>query len=87
MTEFKKAMQDPAAHFSHPADIVEADGLSHEQRVQLLRQWENDAMQLEVATEENMAGDGERSRMREIHEALQKLGVPGESHPGGSKFG
>ena len=63
MIEFEQALKNPAAAFEEPEAILRVRDLSRDQKVKLLRQWEYDALQLEVATEENMpsaAGEGSR---------------------------
>jgi hypothetical protein len=85
---FDEAIHDPAAHFQRPRDILNADGLSRAQRLRLLRQWEYDAMQLQVATEENMPAPGkEQAPLQEIHAALEQLNAPPTEHGGGTKYG
>lgn len=68
-----KALQDPSAVFSQPADIIKADDISRDDKVRLLRQWEYDAREQSVAEEENMTG-GPPVRLDEVLAALHKLG-------------
>src|SRR5579863_2537132 len=60
--DYAKALQDPASVFRQPADILVYPGLSREQRLNLLRQWERDAHNLVVAEGEGMTG-GEQSQL------------------------
>jgi hypothetical protein len=55
--DYAKALDDPAAQFAEPADIVAADELSKEQKIALLRQWAYDEREIAVATEEGMPGN------------------------------
>lgn len=66
------AIGDPSSHFRSPMEIVKHPDLQHSDKLKLLRAWETDAIELETASEENMAG-GEPSRLREVKEALRKL--------------
>ncbi len=77
------AMRDPSRHFSSPQAVVKEEGLSREQKIEILRQWEYDARQLDVAEEENMGG-GEASQLDQVLAALQELSadrVAEEAHP------
>lgn len=88
MIDIDRAKQNPSKYFDRPSDVVTAPGLERQQRIDILRQWEYDARQLEVATEENMGADGNGSdRLHEIHEALQAIGSDADTNPAGSKLG
>ena len=50
--DLKKAMLDPTRVFSEPADVVANKELTRDQKIEILRRWEYDAHQLEVAEEE-----------------------------------
>lgn len=52
MIDLKKAMLDPARVFKEPRDVVACKELTRDQKIEILRQWEYDARQLEVAEEE-----------------------------------
>ena len=70
--DFEKALLDPSGVFGRPKDILEEKSLSREQKIRILRRWEYDVRELEVAEEENMAG-GPPSRLAEVLEALHTL--------------
>lgn len=70
--DLSRALADPSAVFSSPQDVVAASELTHEQKLAILRQWELDARELQVATEENMPG-GEPARLDEVLAALAQL--------------
>lgn len=67
-----QAKQNPAAMFDRPQDVLMANDLSRDEKRAILEQWKQDAIQLQVATEENMAG-GEPSKIEEVVEALRTL--------------
>jgi hypothetical protein len=51
---FDKAMEDVAKAYDHPQAVCDDSSLSREQKVRLLKQWEYDLRELQVASEENM---------------------------------
>jgi hypothetical protein len=80
---YEQALLDPTAVFATPDAVVRDRRLSHGQKIEVLRRWEYDADELEVAEEEGMAG-GEASLLRQILTALHELGAelaPGRSPP------
>lgn len=69
-----KLMQDPSAVFEKPGDVLDNMELSTEQKIEVLRQWQNDVQQRLVAEEEAMPGSSKNStRLQEISDALIKL--------------
>ena len=72
MIDFEKALHDPAGAFAAPGDVVDAEGLTLDQKRQILRQWEIDARELSVAEEENMGG-GETQELDRVLDALARL--------------
>ncbi len=52
MIDVKKAMLDPTMVFKEPKEVVATDELTRDQKIEILRRWEYDARQLEVAEEE-----------------------------------
>ena len=69
-----EALANPATVYRHPGDICTDSDLTREQKIQVLRQWEYDARELEVAEEENMAG-GPPDVLAEVLAALNELGA------------
>jgi hypothetical protein len=67
-----RALLDPPSVFSQPEDVVSAESLDHETKIEILRRWGYDALGLEVAEEENMTG-GERSILHRIVRALSAM--------------
>jgi len=52
----EQALGDPGSVFADPEAVAESPELSLEEKVQVLRSWEYDAAELEVAEEEGMRG-------------------------------
>ncbi len=52
MIDVSKAMLDPTMVFEDPMDVVATDALTRDQKIEILRRWEYDARELEVAEEE-----------------------------------
>jgi len=77
------ALRDPASVFATPEEVAVHSALTKAQEIEILRLWEYDAAEEEVATEEGMPGrDGDL--LRRILLALDALfGVVdvGESAP------
>jgi hypothetical protein len=74
MTDIGKALINPASVFRAPRDVLTAEALSLEQKIEILRRWEYDARELQVAEEENMPGD-DNGLFDEILLALHALGA------------
>ena len=72
--DLKRALLDPAEVFGDPANVVSAEGIDYETKIEILRRWGYDALELDVAEEENMTG-GEPSQLDKIVKALEALGV------------
>ena len=75
MIDVKQAMLDPTSVFEDPTEVVADENLSHDQKIEILRRWEYDARELEVAEEE--AGMAVRSpdMFDRVVQALHTLGV------------
>lgn len=74
MTDFEKALLDPGAVFRNPAEVVQKPDLSREQKIQILRRWEYDARELQVADEESMTGP-QTTSLEAVLAALRSLGA------------
>jgi hypothetical protein len=68
----EKALLDPTREFSSPANVCIEQLLTRDQKIQILRRWEYDARELEVAEEENMGGGGP-DILDEVLAALHQL--------------
>jgi hypothetical protein len=82
--DIERAMITPSAVFDTPAEIVEAEGLTRPQKIEVLTRWELDARALQRATDENMTGGG-RPPLEEVNEALLKLDPEGKKADGFGK--
>ena len=71
--DFEKAILNPGSEFACPEDVLNQQKISREQKIKILRRWEYDARELEVAEEENMGG-GPPSVLSDILVALHRLG-------------
>ena len=69
----EQAMTDPTRVFSNPGEVIHEQSLTRDQKIKILRRWEYDARELEVAEEENMGG-GPPSVLSDILVALHRLG-------------
>ena len=70
----EQAMLDPQSVFETPHDVVTAPTLKRSQKIEILRRWEYDALEVEVAEEENMQGPN-GSMLRQVLLALHELGA------------
>jgi hypothetical protein len=70
--DFEAALQDPQAYFAEPQDIVDYPHLSREEKLAILRQWEQDALRLSASEAEGMGG-GEESMLGRVELAIQSL--------------
>ncbi len=73
------ALLDPAANFEGPDAVVENEILPLEYKVEILRRWAYDAIEMAVAEEEGMGG-GEDVTIDVILAALHRL--TGNHHSG-----
>ena len=86
--DLSKAMLNPTAVFRGPEDVLQPDELTREQKIEILRRWKYDALELQVAEEENM-GSGQPSDIldRVLH-ALRTLNAsPDPEHSPPTKHG
>jgi hypothetical protein len=70
--DYDQALLNPAAIFKRPKDVLDTESLTTDQKLEVLKSWETDALQLSVATEENMGG-GEPSRIEDVRHAIDVL--------------
>ena len=70
--DYDQALLTPQKIFDLPMQVVETESLTAKQKLEVLKRWEADAHDLEVATDESMSG-GERSRLGEVRRAIDKL--------------
>jgi hypothetical protein len=83
--DFEKAKLNPAAVFKSPQEVVSSQELSREQKIDILRRWEQDARLMEVAEEESMPGP-QPKLLQPIRDALHALNYwPDTEHSSPSK--
>jgi hypothetical protein len=70
--DYDQALLNPAAIFKRPKDVLDTESLTTDQKLEVLKSWETDALLLSVATEENMGG-GEPSRIEDVRHAIDVL--------------
>jgi len=68
-------MEAPGSVFATPEEVLEHDELSEAQKIEILRRWQYDAVELDVAVEEGMPGD-DSPLLRRIMLALGTLSGP-----------
>ena len=74
---FQEAMGDVSKLFDKPGTLLADRELTAEQKRKLLKQWEYDLRELQVAADENMTGpkmDHNADLLREVRACLGKLG-------------
>jgi hypothetical protein len=70
--DYDKALLTPSKIFELPMEVVETDSLTSVQKLKVLKRWEADAKDMQVASSESMTG-GEVSRFDEVREAIHAL--------------
>jgi hypothetical protein len=75
MIDVNKAMLDPTMVFKDPKDVVANVELTRDQKIEILRRWEYDARQLEVAEEEAGMAVRRPEMFDRVLQALHALGV------------
>ncbi len=81
----RAALLDPSSVFECPVDVAMALGVSHAEKIRILRRWEYDVREEEVAQEENMPGDLPVT-LKDVLDALGKLGAgPDHRHDSPAK--
>jgi hypothetical protein len=70
--DYDQALLTPESIFTNPMDVVNTDSLTPEQKMTVLKRWEANAKDLEVASSESMTG-GARSRLGEVGKAIVEL--------------
>jgi hypothetical protein len=72
--DLEQALIDPGSVFETPEDVAACAVIDREQKVEILRRWGYDSLELEVAEEENMTG-GEQDILDRVVRVLALLGV------------
>ncbi len=66
-------MLDPTTVFRGPEDVLQRDELTREQKIEILRRWGYDALELQVAEEENMGSEQPSDILDRVLQALRAL--------------
>ena len=75
--DVEQALLNPAVVFKKPGDVVDSTDLPREQKIAILRRWEYDVRELQVADEEGMtAPKPQIVTLDLIIDALRTLGAP-----------
>lgn len=70
--DYDRALISPEQVFEAPMDVVTTSSMTPEQKLRVLKSWEANARDLQVATDENMTGVG-RPRLGEVRTAILQL--------------
>ena len=70
--DLRQALINPGSVFETPEEVLDHPDLSRQQKIDVLRRWEDDAIELAVAEEEGMVG-GEPVMLARILGALNSL--------------
>ena len=90
MIDIDKALLNPGTVFETPDGVLKSEELSREEKIEILRRWEYDARELQVAEEENMIGtdtDVLGQIMRALLQLDEKSEVERLEHSRSSKQG
>lgn len=72
MIKWKQALTDPTSVFKTPAELLLNNELTREQKIHILKRWESDIREIQVAEDENMQGK-ERVDLKDVLDALNTL--------------
>lgn len=74
--KFDDMLLDPAATFASPEQVLNNNELDREQKIQILRRWDDDARLLLTAQSEGMkSGDSGSDVLKQVQSALASLGA------------
>lgn len=73
--DMHQALLDPTSVFTEPQDVVASQSLSNDQKIEILKRWEYDALELEVAEDEAGMIVRRPEMFDRVVEALHSLGV------------
>lgn len=82
----QQALLHPASVFATPEEVAAAADIPQDLKIEILRRWEYDIREQEVAQEENMPG-APRMPLERVLRALLALGEEGEDRPAPTKQG
>ena len=70
-----KALIDPASVFPNPMAVVAEDALSTARKIEILKRWEYDAKEMQVAVEEGFPAGDSGALLDAVIAALHRLGA------------
>jgi hypothetical protein len=70
--DYDRALLSPSSVFDRPMDVVATDSMTSDQKMEVLKRWEAEARDLEVADAEAMSG-GEPSQLPDVRVAIDLL--------------
>jgi hypothetical protein len=77
MIDVEKALLDPAAIFKNPQQVIDANDLSRDQKIEVLRRWEYDVREIQVLDDESTtAKETHAVTLDSVLNALRSLGAP-----------
>lgn len=84
--EIETALIDPSGVFDRPEAVLSRKDIDRNTKIEILRRWEYDAREMQVAEEENMAG-GESDLLDRVLKALNRLQPADSDKKGPTKHG
>src|SRR5262247_1065003 len=75
MIDVEKALLDPGLVFKTPGEVLANNELTRAQKIEILRRWEYDVRELQVADEEGMEGP-EPVTLDAVLDALRRSALP-----------
>ena len=73
--DLEKALTDPAGIFPAPQAVLDQEGLTDEQKIEILRRWEYDAREVMVMEEETFPAAEPSPTLDQVLDALRRLGA------------
>jgi hypothetical protein len=74
MVNVEKALVNPGSVFKTPEHVLKSKDLTREQKIEILRRWEYDVRELQVAEDESMTGP-QSVTLDAVLNALRALGA------------
>lgn len=70
-----RAMIDPGLVFATPGDVVSDNSIPDAKKIEILRRWEYDAREVQVADEEGFGNPSSGKLLDDVIKALHALGA------------
>jgi hypothetical protein len=70
--DYDEALINPGKIFELPMEVVNTESLTTRQKLKVLKRWEADANDMDVAASESMTG-GEKSHLEDVRKAIHAL--------------